>query len=148
MVLSGVAKAVPRPTTKHARPQTPHRTGSLGAASTPDLCCLCGDMTPSRGGGPLASYSGRAAPSTSRWLLAMLVSLVVGAARGFLFNPTAGGGESKRAAGRGGYSSSSCAAGRIAMSPLAVRETRPHGGVCRMAAEAEEESGGGEGEGE
>lgn len=27
MVLSGVAKAVPRPTTKHARPQTPHRTG-------------------------------------------------------------------------------------------------------------------------
>ncbi|CAB1104691.1 unnamed protein product [Ectocarpus sp. CCAP 1310/34] len=78
----------------------------------------------------------------------MLVSLVVGAARGFLFNPTAGGGELKRAAGRGGYSSSSCAAGRIAMSPLAVRETRPHGGVCRMTAEAEEEAGGGEGEGE
>lgn len=78
-------------------------------------------MTPSRGAGPLASYSGRAAPSTCRWLLAMLVSLVVGAARGFLFNPTAGGGgELKRAAGRGGYSSSSLAAGRIAMSVRVV----------------------------
>lgn len=76
-------------------------------------------MTPSRGAGPLASYSGRAAPSTCRWLLAMLVSLVVGAARGFLFNPTAGGGELKKAAGRGGYSSS-CTAGRIAMSVRVV----------------------------
>ncbi|CAN0333887.1 unnamed protein product, partial [Ectocarpus sp. 8 AP-2014] len=113
MVLSGVAKAVPRPTTKHARPQTPHRTGP---------CRYQGDMTPSRGARPLASYSGRAAPSTCRWLLAMLVSLVVGAARGFLFNPTAGGGggELKRAAGRGGYSSSSCAAGQIAMSVRVV----------------------------